>query len=55
MIAVGSTQHVGIALFLQIAGTVLFILAGVGVPDAPRFRLVAWGMGLWGLSFLLPF
>jgi hypothetical protein len=46
---------VTVGLFLQVVGTTLFILAGLGIPDAPRFRLVAWGLAAWGLSVLLPF
>jgi hypothetical protein len=47
--------HVTVALFLQVCGTVLFVLAGLGIPEAPRFRFIGWGLALWGLSFLLPY
>jgi hypothetical protein len=50
-----SYTHVSIALFLQVAGTVLFILAGLGLPEPARFRFIGWGLACWGLSFLLPY
>lgn len=47
--------HVSVALFLQVVGTALFILAGLGIPEAPRFRFIGWGLACWGLSEILPY
>ena len=33
-----------IQLFLLMFALVFFILAGVGVPEAPRFRWLGWGL-----------
>jgi hypothetical protein len=49
------TAHATAALLLQVLGTVLFALAGLGVPEPIRFRFLGWGATFWGLSVLLPF
>ena len=49
------TPHATAALLLQVLGTVLFVLAGLGVPEPVRFRFLGWGLAFWGLSVLLPF
>ena len=53
LLALVYQQHVSLDLFLEVGGTVLFILAGLGIPDHPRFRYIGWGLALWSLSFLL--
>jgi len=40
-------------LILLVFAFVLFALAAVGVPDAPRFRLVAAGLACATLTLLL--
>jgi hypothetical protein len=39
-----------IALIFLIVALVLFALAALGVPDAPRFKLIAGGLFFWALS-----
>lgn len=36
-----------VQLILMIAALVLFILDAVGVPSAPRFRLLSAGLACW--------
>jgi len=55
MIAPQIAGHAPVALFLEVAGTVLFVLAGLGIPQPVRFQFIGWGLALWGLSVLLPF
>lgn len=40
-------------LILYVAAFVLFVLATVGVPDAPRFRLVAAGLACLTLTLFI--
>jgi hypothetical protein len=35
------------SLILMVAGLVLFILAGLGIPNPPRFNLMAFGLACW--------
>jgi hypothetical protein len=41
-----------LTLMLLVAGFVLFVLAGIGVP-ASRFNLIGFGLACWVLSELL--
>jgi hypothetical protein len=41
-----------ISLLLMMAGFVLFVLSGLGIPDAPRFRMQSWGLACWILAEL---
>jgi hypothetical protein len=45
----GSVPHE----FLIVLALVLFLLAGLGIPEAPRFRFVGWGLFCWLLSYLV--
>lgn len=44
---------VTIHLFLIVLALVLFLLAGVGIPEYPRFRYIGWGLFFWLLSTLI--
>jgi len=41
-----------LTLMLLVAGFVLFVLAGIGVPSS-RFNLIAFGLACWILTELL--
>lgn len=41
-----------LTLMLLVAGFVLFVLAGIGVPSS-RFNLIAFGLACWILTVLL--
>jgi hypothetical protein len=55
VLPVFGTTHATVALLLQVTGTVLFILAGLGIPEPARFRFLGWGLAMWSLSAILPF
>jgi hypothetical protein len=40
-------------IFLLVLALVLFALAGLGVPEAPRGRYIGWGLFCCVLSTLL--
>jgi len=40
-------------LFIVVLALVLFVLAGLGVPEPPRIRFVAWGLFFWLLSTVM--
>lgn len=40
----------GLPTILLIAAFILFLLATLGIPDAPRFRIIAAGLSCWVLS-----
>lgn len=42
-----------ITLILLVFGFVLFVLAGFGVPTAPRFNLIGWGLACVTLAEIL--
>lgn len=42
-----------IPIMLEMAGLVLFVLAGLGIPDAPRFRMGWWGLACWIAAILV--
>lgn len=42
-----------IVLFLMVLGLVLFLVAGLGIPEYPRFRYVGWGLFCVTLAFIL--
>lgn len=46
-------MHVTLRLFAVVLALVLFLLAGLGVPEGPRFKFVGWGLFCWLLSTLL--
>jgi hypothetical protein len=48
-------QHVGVGLFLKVAAVVFFVLAGLGIPEAPRFKYIGWGLACYAFSEILPF
>lgn len=37
---------------LLIGALVLFILAGLGIPEAPKFKYAGWGLALATAAFL---
>ena len=39
-----------VKLILFVAAFVLFVLAGIGIPGAGRFNLVAFGLACWVLT-----
>ncbi len=41
-----------LSMLFLVAAIVLFILSAIGVPDAPRFRLMAAGLACWAISTL---
>jgi hypothetical protein len=43
-----------LVIALLIAALVLFLLATLGVPDAPRFRLIPAGLACATLALLVP-
>lgn len=49
MTLTGSLPHE----FLVVLALVLFLLAGIGVPESPRFRYIGWGLFCWLLSTLV--
>lgn len=42
-----------ITIILLVFGFVLFVLSGLGIPDAPRFRLASWGLAFVTLALIL--
>ena len=40
-------------LFLMMFGLVMFVLAGLGLPEAPKFKYLGWGLASVTLAFLL--
>lgn len=40
-------------LILLVFGFVFFVLAGLGVPAAPRFNFIGWGLALVTLAEIL--
>lgn len=40
-------------LFVLVLAMVLFLLAGLGVPEHPRIHYVGFGLFLWTLSTVL--
>jgi hypothetical protein len=44
---------VTLRLFLVVLALVLFALAGLGIPEPPRVRYLAWGLFFWLLSTLV--
>lgn len=47
-----ATEVFMLTLMLLVAGFVLFVLAGIGVPSS-RFNLIAFGLACWILTELL--
>jgi hypothetical protein len=43
-----------VSTILLIAAFILFVLATFGIPQAPRFNLVAAGLACWVLASLVP-
>ena len=39
-----------IRLFFFVLALALFALAGLGVPEYPRFRYIGWGLFFWAIS-----
>jgi hypothetical protein len=48
-----TTDH-PLSLIFFVLALVLFGLAGVGIPEAPRFRYIGWGLFAFLLSMLVP-
>ena len=42
-----------LVLFLMMFGLVMFVLAGLGLPEAPKFKYLGWGLASVCLAFLL--
>lgn len=43
-------MKIGLHLLLFVLALVLFLLAGLGVPEAPKFRYIGWGLFCYCLS-----
>lgn len=43
-----------LSLILLVFAFVCFVLAAIGVPNPPRFNLVAAGLAFWVLTIILP-
>jgi hypothetical protein len=43
-------MKVTLHLFVLVLALVLFVLAGLGVPEHARFRYIGFGLFLWALS-----
>jgi len=48
-------MHLSFHLVIFVIAIVFFILAGLGVPEAPRLRYIGWGLALWAISLSVPF
>jgi hypothetical protein len=44
---------VTVHLFLVVLALVLFVLAGLGIPEPIRFRYLGWGLFFWLFSTLV--
>ena len=44
---------IALHLILLVVSLVLFILAGLGVPNPPRFQFIGWGLAFVVLAFLI--
>lgn len=42
-----------LTLILLVFGFVCFVLAAIGVPNPPRFNLIAAGLAFWILTVIL--
>jgi len=42
-----------LSLILMVFGFVLFVLAGLGIPNPPRFNLMSFGLACWVLAEIL--
>ncbi len=42
-----------IPLLLMMAGFVLFVLSGLGIPDASRFRMQSWRLACCTLAIFI--
>lgn len=42
-----------LAVVLLVFGFVFFILAGLGLPNPPRFQFIGWGLAFWILVEIL--
>ena len=42
-----------LTIILMVFAFVLFVLSGLGIPDAPRFRLQSWGLACAALAVIL--
>jgi hypothetical protein len=47
------TLPLAFRVFLEVVAAVLFLLAGIGVPEAPKFKFIGWGLFL--LTFVVIF
>lgn len=43
-----------LSTILLVAAFVLFVLAAIGIPQPPRFNLMAAGLACWVLALLVP-
>ena len=48
-------MQLSVHLLLFVIAVVFFILAGLGVPEAPRLRYIGWGLALWAISLTISF
>jgi hypothetical protein len=46
-------MHITVRLFLLVLALVLFVLAGLGVPEHTRFRYIGFGLAAWTFASLL--
>ena len=42
-----------LTLILMVFGFVLFVLAGLGLPQPSRFNFIGWGLAFWILAEIL--
>ena len=42
-----------ISLILMLFGFVLFVLAGLNIPQPPRWNFIGWGLACWVLAEVL--
>jgi hypothetical protein len=42
-----------IRLIFAVLALILFVLAGLGVPEKPSFRYIGWGLAFLTLAFFL--
>ena len=40
-------------LILMVFGFVLFVLAGLNIPQPSRFNMIGWGLACWVLAEIL--
>jgi len=46
-------MHITIRLFLMVLALVLFVLAGLGIPEPARFRFIGFGLAAYVLASMV--